>query len=111
MKFRFSSAFFFTLIAHSALADTQDDFDAAGVQLAIAAGCRASYGENELFEVAFANFEKIARKSSQDITDEELADAKQKLYETEAETGDNFFLRGFCEKLKEELLPAGTSGN
>lgn len=85
MKFGFFSAFFFTLIAHTALADTQDDFNAAGVQLAIAANCRASYEEDELFEVAFANFENLARKSSQDITDEELADAKQKLYEMEAE--------------------------
>lgn len=90
--------------APPAVADIQEDFEAAGVQLAIAANCRASYGENELFEVAFARFEELARDADQGISDAEMDEAKQNLYELEAETGDNLFMRGFCENLKEKLL-------
>jgi len=105
MKVWFFSLFLITLSLHSALAGEQKNFEVAGMQLAIAANCRASYGEDDLFEIAFTNFENLARGSGHNITDEELAKAKQKLYETEAETGDNPFLRGFCKELKEKLLP------
>jgi len=91
--------------APPAVADLQEDFQAAGVQLAIAANCRASYGENELFEIAFARFEELARESGQGISDAELDEARQNLHEVEAETDDNLFVRGFCENLKETLLP------
>jgi len=87
------------------MADLQEEFQAAGVQLAIAANCRATYGENELFEVAFARFEELAREADQGISDKEMEEAKLNLYEMEAETGDNPFMRGFCNMLKEELLP------
>jgi hypothetical protein len=93
------------VISQPVVADPEDEFLAAEMQLGIAANCRASYGDHELFEVAFAQFEDVALRTGQDITDKELDEAKQKLYEMEAETEENLFLRGFCKDLREELLP------
>lgn len=97
--------FFLMVVSQPVVADPDEEFLAAGMQLGIAANCRASYGDHELFEVAFARFEDIALRTGQDVTDKELDEAKQKFYEMEAETEENIFMRGFCKNLREELLP------
>jgi hypothetical protein len=105
MWIRVVSVFFLMVVSQPVVADPDEEFLAAGMQLGIAANCRASYGDHELFEVAFARFEDIALRTGQDITDKELDEAKQKFYEMEAETEENIFMRGFCKNLREELLP------
>lgn len=105
MWIRVVACFFLMVVSQPVVADPDEEFLAAGMQLGIAANCRASYGDHKLFEVAFARFENIALRTSQDITDKELDEAKQKFYEMEAETEDNIFMRGFCKNLREELLP------
>lgn len=91
--------------ATPAVGDSQEDFKDAGMQLGFAALCRATYGDHELFEEAFSYFRKTARDTNQDISDEELNEAKLELYEMEAESGENPILRSICEKLRNELLP------
>jgi len=91
--------------ATSAASETQEDFEASAMQMALAANCRAAYGEHELFELAFSRFEKVAQQTGQDISEEEIKDTKQRLYEIEAEPEENVFMRGFCQNLKEQLLP------
>ncbi|MBL4872019.1 MAG: hypothetical protein JKY41_01165 [Rhodobacteraceae bacterium] len=98
-------ALFVSINPYELLADVQKDYEAAAMRLAIAAGCRASYGEYELFEVALAEFERMAVVSNTDITAEELAEMKQRLYATEATKDGNMFMLGFCESLKKMLLP------
>lgn len=105
MKVWLISISLIVLGANAALSDPQKELEAAGMQIAIAANCRASYGEHELFEIAFAQFEYLARSSDHDISDEELAETKQTLYEIEADPEYNLFMHGFCNKLKEELMP------
>lgn len=105
MKIWLTSISLIVVGTHAALADPQKELEAAGMQIAIAANCRASYGEHELFEIAFAQFEDLVRSSDHDISDEELAEMKQAMYETEADPEYNLFMHGFCNKLKEELMP------
>ena len=54
--------------------EQQQELEAAGMQLAIAAGCRANYGEYELFEIAFDRFSELAKKADPPITTEELSE-------------------------------------
>lgn len=85
--------------------EQQDELVTAGFQLAIAAGCRANYSDYELFEVAFDRFASLAEKAAPPLSSEELLGVKKELYETEAEEGDNVFLRAFCEEIRQQLLP------
>lgn len=88
-----------------ALAATQKEFETAAMGLALSANCRASYGDHELFEAAFSKFEKIVREFDGGPSNAEVVASKEKLYQVEAIAEENMFMRGFCEKLKKELLP------
>lgn len=88
-----------------ASAATEEEYKTASMQLVIAASCRATYGEDELFEVAFSRFEQVARSTEAPLRNSEIKETKQKMYELDAMEGGNPFLKAFCEKLKEEFLP------
>jgi hypothetical protein len=105
MRTIISSTFIVICAASSAVADTQKTFETAAFQVALAANCRASYGDHELFEVVFENFAKAAQKAEVRMSDEEIIEAKQELYKVEAESGENPFMYGFCKELREKMLP------
>lgn len=102
-------AIILAVCASQAAAEMNEKFKAAAVQVAIAANCRATYGQHDLFEVAFANFEAVAERTEADLSELELAEMKQELYDFEAEPEGNILLEGFCKKLAAQLLPGSVS--
>lgn len=95
--------------ASQAAAEGNEEFKAAALQVAIAANCRATYGQHDLFEAAFSNFEAVAEETEAELSELELAEMKQELYDIEAEPEGNMFLEGFCKKLTAQLLPGSVS--
>lgn len=105
MRFLLSITALATLSLSPASAEEEPtELEAAGMQVALAASCRATYGENELFEVAFTRMEGIAHKSGVEVSRREMMKFKEELYDIEPGDEDNMFLRGFCTKLKEHLM-------
>ncbi len=78
------------------------------MQLAISAMCRAQFGDNELFDIAFRNFEEEARRLDDPPSDEQIKQARHEMETAEA-TEPNPFAKGICAKLREHLIPLETA--
>lgn len=103
MRNSFMSALVVVTSLPSLAYSEQSNMETAAMQMALAANCRANYGDHDLFEVAFKRFQELAFEEKPDLSAKEIDDMRQTLYEIEAETGNNPFLKGFCDKLKEHF--------
>lgn len=72
--------------------------------VAIAAQCRANFGDDRLFEVAFTRMEAHLRTVEKPPSPSEVLELKQKMYELDATEGENPFLKGFCDTLRGSIL-------
>ena len=99
-----TASFLMLLATTLTAAEHKENYEAAGIRLAIAANCRANYGDHELFEVAFSQFEIAAQTSPQDFTKSQMSELKNEFYQIEADEGDNPFLRGACQNLRDLLI-------
>jgi len=88
----------------SAGPENPEAFTVAAHQLAIAAMCRSKYGETDIFEVAYARFVAIVAEHNMPITQDELEQSRGNLLALEDDGEDNFFARGFCDMLRDEIM-------
>ncbi|SMX22492.1 hypothetical protein [Boseongicola aestuarii] len=87
--------------------EKEEELETALLLMILASECRANYGENALYELAFDRIELLARKFVPAITNEQWIELRQNFYEAEPESadeGENSILQEVCESIDWELL-------
>lgn len=94
----------FALVAFTPQTGAADDYEAVAVQAAIASVCRAKYGEDDLFDVAFQRLVDAADRAGS-ATAADLAQARAEMMAIEDDGQENLFARGFCDLLRQQIMP------
>lgn len=82
------------------------EFQAAGFSVAVAASCNAIFGDTDLFEAAFSEYEEEAMRQIPPKSGAELTELRDLLLSAAAPEGDREVFATICDLLRDRLLPA-----